>query len=168
MLHLRSQLAKMAAAAEKTKPAVRSINTGPACAELKQKGRGQRDVGSNGSNNGDERAEDEKGVDCGNITVALNSKKNTAARAMKQQLFEGNEEEELSCGSPPNKEKHGGPDPKLAAKVVTDLARHPNPPSQLLLGKGVLTSYREKLNAVESSLNEWEEVTLSTEYAPTA
>ena len=55
-------------------------------------------------------------------------------------------------------------DPKLAAKIVMDLAQHPNPPHQLLLGKGVLKNYREKLDEVIFSLNEWEEVTLSTEY----
>ena len=58
-------------------------------------------------------------------------------------------------------------DPQLAAKIVMDLARHPDPPRQLLLGKGVLTSYREKLDEVTSSLNEWEEVTLSTDYPST-
>jgi hypothetical protein len=39
------------------------------------------------------------------------------------------------------------------------------PPTQLLLGAGVLTTYREKLTAVEQSLDTWEAVTQGVDFA---
>ncbi len=55
-------------------------------------------------------------------------------------------------------------DPKRAAKAVIDLVRSDNPPLQLLLGRIVLDSYREKLETIRKSLDEWEEVTLATDF----
>jgi len=58
-------------------------------------------------------------------------------------------------------------DPERAAKIIFDLSRHPNPPTQLLLGAGVLASYREKLDEMKTSLKQWEEVTLSADFPKT-
>jgi NAD(P)-dependent dehydrogenase (short-subunit alcohol dehydrogenase family) len=55
-------------------------------------------------------------------------------------------------------------DPKRAAKAVIDLVRSDNPPLQLLLGRIVLDSYREKLETIRKSLDEWEEATLATDF----
>jgi NAD(P)-dependent dehydrogenase (short-subunit alcohol dehydrogenase family) len=55
-------------------------------------------------------------------------------------------------------------DPVRGAQVFVDLAYHPQPPLQLLLGAGVLASYREKLASVSADLDAWQEVTLSADY----
>ncbi len=55
-------------------------------------------------------------------------------------------------------------DPKRAAAAIVALARCENPPRQLLLGRGVLASYRQKLAEVSASLDEWEEVTLGADF----
>lgn len=55
-------------------------------------------------------------------------------------------------------------DPARAARAFVMLAKSDNPPAQLLLGAGVLASYREKLAAVEENLQHWEGTTLSADY----
>ncbi len=55
-------------------------------------------------------------------------------------------------------------DPERAAKIILQLSKHPAPPTQLLLGAGVLASYREKLDEMKTSLKQWEEVTLSADF----
>jgi len=55
-------------------------------------------------------------------------------------------------------------DPKRAARAIVDLAECENPPVQLLLGRIVLDTYRAKLDGVQKSLDEWEEVTLGTDF----
>jgi NAD(P)-dependent dehydrogenase (short-subunit alcohol dehydrogenase family) len=57
-------------------------------------------------------------------------------------------------------------DPKRGAAVFLELAGMDDPPAQLLLGAGVLATYREKLAAVSASLDEWEAVTLSADFPP--
>jgi NAD(P)-dependent dehydrogenase (short-subunit alcohol dehydrogenase family) len=57
-------------------------------------------------------------------------------------------------------------DPKRAAQVFVDLAYMDDPPVQLLLGAGVLATYREKLAGVTKSLDDWEQVTQGVDYAP--
>jgi NADP-dependent 3-hydroxy acid dehydrogenase YdfG len=55
-------------------------------------------------------------------------------------------------------------DPKRSAAAIVALAECEHPPRQLLLGRGVLASYRQKLAEVSASLDEWEEVTLGTDF----
>lgn len=55
-------------------------------------------------------------------------------------------------------------DPVRAANVFVLLANCEKPPLQLLLGAGVLASYREKLQGVVASLDEWEKITLSADF----
>jgi NAD(P)-dependent dehydrogenase (short-subunit alcohol dehydrogenase family) len=55
-------------------------------------------------------------------------------------------------------------DPKRAAEAVVMLVRAEHPPVQLLLGRGVLASYRAKLAAVSASIDEWENVTVGTDF----
>jgi NAD(P)-dependent dehydrogenase (short-subunit alcohol dehydrogenase family) len=55
-------------------------------------------------------------------------------------------------------------DPKRAAQAIVALAECENPPRQLLLGRGVLATYRQKLAEVGAMLDAWEEVTLSADY----
>jgi len=55
-------------------------------------------------------------------------------------------------------------DPVRAAKVFVDLAYMETPPPQLLLGAGVLATYREKLATQQSSLDTWEAVTQGVDY----
>lgn len=55
-------------------------------------------------------------------------------------------------------------DPVRAAQVFVDIARHDNPPAQLLLGAGVLATYREKLRGQLQNLADWESVTLSADF----
>ncbi len=57
-------------------------------------------------------------------------------------------------------------DPVRAARVFVDLAYMDEPPLQLLLGAGVLATYREKLSAVSDSLNNWESVTQGVDFPP--
>ncbi|MAG33763.1 MAG: short-chain dehydrogenase/reductase [Deltaproteobacteria bacterium] len=55
-------------------------------------------------------------------------------------------------------------DPKRAARTVVDLVRSEAPPPKLLLGQLVLDHYREKLQSIQSMLEEWESVTLSADF----
>jgi len=58
-------------------------------------------------------------------------------------------------------------DPRRAAQAIVALAESENPPRQLLLGRGVLATYRQKLAEVATMLDAWEEVTLGADF-PTA
>lgn len=51
-------------------------------------------------------------------------------------------------------------DPVIAAQVFIDLAYMEAPPPQLLLGRGVLDTYREKLSAQLAALDRWEVTTV--------
>ena len=55
-------------------------------------------------------------------------------------------------------------DPVRAAQVFVELACCEKPPAQLLLGAGVLASFRDKLAGISESLAEWEEATLSADF----
>ena len=55
-------------------------------------------------------------------------------------------------------------DPKKAAKIIFDLTRYEDPPNKLLLGAGVLSAYREKLDHLEKDLDTYESITLSTDF----
>ena len=55
-------------------------------------------------------------------------------------------------------------DPKKAAKIIFDLTRYEDPPNKLLLGAGVLSAYREKLDHIEKDLDTYESITLSTDF----
>ena len=55
-------------------------------------------------------------------------------------------------------------DPVRAAGVIVDIPDMDEPPAQLLLGAGVLQSYREKLGHVLNSLDRWETLTLGVDY----
>ena len=55
-------------------------------------------------------------------------------------------------------------DPLRAALAVVDLVRAENPPPQLLLGRIVLETYRDKLSSIQSMLDEWESLTLSADF----
>jgi len=55
-------------------------------------------------------------------------------------------------------------DPERAAQVFWELGTMPDPPPQLVLGAGLLHSYREQLEAVRQRLERWESVSVSAEY----
>ena len=55
-------------------------------------------------------------------------------------------------------------DPKKAAKLIFDLTRYEDPPNKLLLGAGVLSAYREKLDHMENDLDTYESITLSADF----
>ena len=55
-------------------------------------------------------------------------------------------------------------DPVRAAKIIFELSRNPNPPDKLLLGAGVLTTYKEKLSALLNQIDEFEQTTLSADF----
>jgi NAD(P)-dependent dehydrogenase (short-subunit alcohol dehydrogenase family) len=55
-------------------------------------------------------------------------------------------------------------DPVRAAKEFVMLANAEKPPSQLLLGAGVLATFREKLHAISMNLDEWESTTLASDF----
>lgn len=55
-------------------------------------------------------------------------------------------------------------DPVRAAQVFVDLAVMDKPPSHLVLGAGLLQSYRERLTGIQERLREWEAVSVSAEY----
>ena len=57
-------------------------------------------------------------------------------------------------------------DPKRGAAVFLALAEMDNPPTQLLLGAGVLATYRDKLAGIAANLDEWEATTLSADFPP--
>ena len=55
-------------------------------------------------------------------------------------------------------------DPKRAAKIIFSLTRDNNPPNKLLLGAGVLTTYKQKLEDLRADLESNESVTLSADF----
>jgi NAD(P)-dependent dehydrogenase (short-subunit alcohol dehydrogenase family) len=55
-------------------------------------------------------------------------------------------------------------DPVRAAQIFVELGTMDNPPAQLVLGAGLLQSYREKLVAIQERLQAWEAVSVSAEY----
>ena len=55
-------------------------------------------------------------------------------------------------------------DPRRAARVFVELAYMDAPPRQLLLGAGVLATYREKLHGQMESLDTWEQTTLGVDF----
>lgn len=55
-------------------------------------------------------------------------------------------------------------DPRKVGEAVLQLVASDNPPTQLLLGNIVLDAYREKLEGVLSSLDEWEAVTRDADF----
>ncbi len=57
-------------------------------------------------------------------------------------------------------------DPKRAARAIVDLARCEAPPRQLLMSRVVLDAYRTKLEAVRTSLDEWEEARQKVQLFP--
>ena len=58
-------------------------------------------------------------------------------------------------------------DPLRAAKIIFELSRNLNPPNKLLLGAGVLQTYKEKLKALNKQIDEFEEITLSADFPKT-
>jgi NAD(P)-dependent dehydrogenase (short-subunit alcohol dehydrogenase family) len=59
---------------------------------------------------------------------------------------------------------HQPGDPRRAAEVFLQLATMADPPPTLLLGRGLLQSYRDKLKEIEARLDHWEAVTLSADF----
>ncbi len=57
-------------------------------------------------------------------------------------------------------------DPVRAAAAVVALVECEAPPRQLLLGRGVLQAYRQKLAEVGAMLDAWESVTLGADFPP--
>ena len=57
-------------------------------------------------------------------------------------------------------------DPFRAAKIIFELSRNPNPPDKLLLGGGVLNTYREKLSVLRKQIDDHEKITLSADFPP--
>ena len=55
-------------------------------------------------------------------------------------------------------------DPVRAAKIIFALSRDPNPPDKLLLGAGVLSTYKEKLSALLNQIDEFEETSISADF----
>ncbi len=55
-------------------------------------------------------------------------------------------------------------DPVRAAQVFVDMATMDEPPAQLVLGAGLLQSYRERLGDIQARLQDWEAVSVSAEY----
>ena len=55
-------------------------------------------------------------------------------------------------------------DPVRAAKIIFELTRNQNPPNKLLLGAGVLQTYKEKLKDLNKQIDEFEEITLSADF----
>jgi short-subunit dehydrogenase len=56
-------------------------------------------------------------------------------------------------------------DPVEAARVIVDLAEHPEPPTRLLLGSDAVARAEAKLEQVAKELEQWRTVSLSTDYA---
>jgi NAD(P)-dependent dehydrogenase (short-subunit alcohol dehydrogenase family) len=55
-------------------------------------------------------------------------------------------------------------DPIKAAQAILQLIAAPNPPAHLLLGPDALKFVTEKLRELDAEINEWKEVTLSTNF----
>ena len=58
-------------------------------------------------------------------------------------------------------------DPLRAAKIIFELSRNLNPPNKLLLGAGVLQTYKEKLKELNAQIDEFEKITLSADFPKT-
>ena len=59
-------------------------------------------------------------------------------------------------------------DPIKAAHAILQLIAAPNPPAHLLLGPDALKFVTDKLRELDAEINEWKEVTLSTNFDETA
>ena len=59
---------------------------------------------------------------------------------------------------------HQPGDPVRAAQVFVDMATMDAPPAQLVLGAGLLQTYRERLTDIQARLAAWEEVSVSAEH----
>ena len=59
-------------------------------------------------------------------------------------------------------------DPVRAAEAIIKVAEAENPPLHLLLGRPGLEFARQKLNALEKNIVDWEDVTLGADYPPEA
>jgi len=57
-------------------------------------------------------------------------------------------------------------DPRGAARALIEVVQAKNPPRQLLMGKLVLDTYRAKLDTIRSSLDEWNDLALRSDFAP--
>ncbi|MCB1679374.1 MAG: SDR family NAD(P)-dependent oxidoreductase [Halioglobus sp.] len=57
-------------------------------------------------------------------------------------------------------------DPVRGAQIFVKLGTMENPPATLILGAGVLQTYREKLEGIQQHLQEWESVSISADYPP--
>ena len=57
-------------------------------------------------------------------------------------------------------------DPVKACEAIIAAVNSPKPPVHLLLGKTALTRYRAKLEQLQQEMNQWEAVTLDTDYPP--
>ena len=55
-------------------------------------------------------------------------------------------------------------DPRRAADAVLMVGELEDPPLHLLLGRDVYAAYREKLDALQKSLEEWKAVSLDMDY----
>ena len=58
-------------------------------------------------------------------------------------------------------------DPVRAARIFIDLYTMPEPPVQLILGRGALATYRAKLAQVSTGLDRLEDLTIAADYPPT-
>ena len=58
-------------------------------------------------------------------------------------------------------------DPVRAAQIFVELGTMDKPPAQLVLGTGLLQSYRDKLTAIQERLQAWESVSVSAEFPDT-
>lgn len=57
-------------------------------------------------------------------------------------------------------------DPRRAAQLFVQLATMADPPPTLLLGSGLLASYRDKLSDIQARLDAWESETVSVDFPP--
>ena len=57
-------------------------------------------------------------------------------------------------------------DPRRAADAVLKVAEMPDPPLHLLLGHDVLSAFRQKIEDLTASINEWESVTKDVGFPP--
>ena len=55
-------------------------------------------------------------------------------------------------------------DPVRAAQIFVELGTMDKPPAQLVLGTGLLQSYRDRLAAIQERLQTWESVSVSAEF----
>ncbi|MCA9504521.1 MAG: SDR family NAD(P)-dependent oxidoreductase [Myxococcales bacterium] len=57
-------------------------------------------------------------------------------------------------------------DPRGAAAALLAVVRAETPPTQLLMGRIVLDTYRQKLDGIRASLDQWEPLALRADFAP--